>query len=69
MGTAATAFFAGRIAKTLKDRGDGHVLPDSSDGIIHLVVLDLANHARHFRMNGAEPLAGSLAIANVFTKQ
>ena len=69
MGSSATAFFTGRIAKALENRRDSHVLADGGDGIIHLVILDLANHTRHFRVDGTKSLAGSFTVTNVFTEK
>ena len=67
-GTAA-ALLARGVAEALEDRRERHVAPDGGDGVVHFLVLDLPNHAWHFGVNGAEPLAGRLTVADVFAQQ
>ena len=69
MGPPPASFFTGSIAKTLQNCRDSHIFTDGGDCIIHLVILDLANHARHFRVDGTKPLTGGFTVTNVFTEK
>ena len=69
MGPTPATFFTWGITEALQDCGDGHIFPNGGDGIIHLVILDFANHTRHFRVDRTKALTRGFTVADVLTEK